>query len=541
FLEDFPGLPLARQVEFQIDLVLGAAPVARAPYRLAPVKMQELSTQLQEHSDKGFIRPSSSPWGAPVLLLKKIDGSFWMCIDNHELNKQTVKNRYSLSRIDDLFDQLQGSTVYSKIDLRSGYHQLKVREEDILKSAFKTHYGHYEFQVMPFGLTNTYVVFMYLMNRVCKPYLDKFVIVFIDDILIYSKSRKQHEGHLELILRLLKKEELYAKFSKCKFWLSKVQFLSHMIDSEGIHVDPTKINALNLALPKGSENIMVYCDASHKGLGTVLMQKEKIIAYASRQLKGTIWVIIDRLTKSAYFLPMRKDDSMEKLTRQYLKEVLSRHGVPVSIISDRDSRFTSYFWQSLQRALDNAAKDEDSKCWPTCCRITKRGNGCTGGRGGRGGRPREGNDERVNDLNGQENDQGLGDNGGIERVNGNVDRVNEGCSYKEFLACNPKEYDGKGGVVVLTRWIEKMENVQEISSCSVEQKVKYTVGLFVEEFCPSHEMKKLETKLWNQAMVGDGHAAYTDRFHELARLLPYLVTPKSRKIERYVYGLALQI
>ncbi|GJS25680.1 putative reverse transcriptase domain-containing protein [Tanacetum coccineum] len=244
FPEDLPGLPPTRQVEFQIDLVPGAAPVARAPYRLAPSEMKELSEQLKELSDKGFIRPSSSPWGAPVLFVKKKDGSFRMCIDYRELNKLTVKNRYPLPRIDDLFDQLQGSSVYSKIDLRSGYHQLRVREEDILKTAFRTRYGHYEFQVMPFGLMNAPVVFMDLMNRVCKPYLDKFVIVFIDDILIYSKNKQEHEDHLKLILELLKKEELYAKFSKCEFWIPKVQFLGHVIDSEGIHVDPAKIESI---------------------------------------------------------------------------------------------------------------------------------------------------------------------------------------------------------------------------------------------------------------------------------------------------------
>ncbi|GJR68091.1 putative reverse transcriptase domain-containing protein [Tanacetum coccineum] len=232
-----PKLPPPRQVEFQIDLVPSVAPVARAPYRLSPSELQELSTQLQELSDKGFIRPSSSPWGAPVLFVKKKDGSFRMCIDYRELNKLTVKNRYPLLRIDDLFDQLQGSRVYSKIDLRSGYHQLRVREEDIPKTAFRTRYGHYEFQVMPFGLTNAPTIFMDLMNQVCKPYLDKFMIVFINDILIYSKSEEEHAEHLKLILELLKKEKLYAKFSKCEFWLSKVQFLGHVIDSEGIHVD----------------------------------------------------------------------------------------------------------------------------------------------------------------------------------------------------------------------------------------------------------------------------------------------------------------
>ncbi|GJR55549.1 putative reverse transcriptase domain-containing protein [Tanacetum coccineum] len=244
FLEDLPGLPSIRKVEFQIDLVPIAALVARAPYRLTWSEMEELSTQLQELSDKGFIRLSSSPWGAPVLLVKKKDGSFRMCIDYHELNKLTVKNRYPLPRIDNLFDQLQGSSVYSKIDLRSGYHQLRVRDEDIPKMAFRTCYGHYEFQVMPFGLTNVPTVFMDLMNRVYRPYLDKFRIVFIDDILIYSKTKEEHDAHLRLILELLKKEALYAKFSKCDFWLSKVQFFGHVIDSEGIHVDPAKIESI---------------------------------------------------------------------------------------------------------------------------------------------------------------------------------------------------------------------------------------------------------------------------------------------------------
>ncbi|GJZ76672.1 putative reverse transcriptase domain-containing protein [Tanacetum coccineum] len=201
FPEDFSGISPARQVEFQIDLVPDAAPVAWAPYRLAPSEMKELAEQLQELSDKGFIRPSSSPWGAPVLFVKKKDGSF--C-----------------------------------------YHQLRVHEEDIPKTAFRTRYGHYEFQVMPFGLTNAPAVFMDLMNRVCKPYLDKFVIVFIDDILIYSKNKEEHEEYLKLILELLKKEELYAKFSKCEFWIPKVQFLRHVIDSKGIHVDPAKIESI---------------------------------------------------------------------------------------------------------------------------------------------------------------------------------------------------------------------------------------------------------------------------------------------------------
>ncbi|GJV70634.1 reverse transcriptase domain-containing protein [Tanacetum coccineum] len=643
FPEDLPGLPPTRQVEFQIDLVPGAAPVARAPYRLAPSEMKELSEQLKELSDKGFIRPSSSPWGAPVLFVKKKDGSFRMCIDYRELNKLIVKNHYPLPRIDDLFDQLQGSSVYSKIDLRSGYHQLRVREEYIPKTAFRTRYDHHKFQVMSFGLTNAPIIFMDLMNRVCKPYLDKFVIVFIEDIMIYSKNKQEHKEHLKLILELLKKEELYAKFSKCDFWIPKVQFLGHVIDSEGIHVDPAKIESIKywaspkspteihqflglagyyrrfiegfskianpltkltqkkvkfvwgdkqeaafqllkqklcsapiLALPEGREDFIAYCDASKKGLCTVLMQREKVISYASRQLKiheknytthdlelgavvfalkiwrhylcgtkctvftdhkslqhildqkelnmrqrrwlewlsdydcdilyhpgkanvvadalsrkerepplrtearkpenlknedvggmlvenskdpeksrteklepqadgtlcfngrswlpcygnlrtvimhefhkskysihsssdkmyqdmkklywwpnmkadiatyvskcltcakvkaehqwkwdnitmdfvtklpkssqgyDTIWVIVDRLTKSAIFTPMRETDPLDKLARMYLKEVVTRHGIPVSIICDRDPRFASNFWRSLQNAL----------------------------------------------------------------------------------------------------------------------------------------------------------------------------------------------
>ncbi|GJT57420.1 putative reverse transcriptase domain-containing protein [Tanacetum coccineum] len=371
-----------------------------------------------------------------------------------------MKNRYPLLRIDDLFDQLQGSNVYSKIYLRSGYHQLRVREEDIPKTAFRTWYGHYEFQVMPFSLTNAPTVFMDLMNRVCKPYLDKFVIVFIDDILIYSKDKREHEEHLKAILELLKKEELYAKFSKCEFWIPKHKLCSAPI----------------LALPQGAENFIVYCDALHKGLGAVLMQNEKrhylygtkytvftdhkslqhildqkelnmrqrrwlellsdydceiryhpgkanVVADAlsrkerikplrtkahkpnnlknedvggmirkdipkeklepradgtlclnvqpeipqwkwdnitmvfvtklpkSSQGYDTIWVTVDRLTKSAIFTPMRETDSIEKLARMYLKEVVTRHGIPISIICDRDPRFASNFWRSLQKAL----------------------------------------------------------------------------------------------------------------------------------------------------------------------------------------------
>nr|GEU29343.1 reverse transcriptase domain-containing protein [Tanacetum cinerariifolium] len=426
FLEDLPRLPPTRQVEFQINLVPGSALVAQAMYRLAPSELQELSTQLQELFDKGFIRPVPHPGEPRIKCLLKDLLEVWLS-------------------------------------------PLRVHDEDIPKTAFRTRYGYYEFQVMPFVLTNAPAVFMNLMNRACKPYLDKFVIVFINDMLIYSKSEEEHVEHLKLILELLKKEELYAKFSKYEFWLSKIakaetafQLLKQKLCSASI-----------LALLKGSEKFVVYCDASHKGLGTVLIQKEKVIAYTSHQLKihekiftthdlelgakelnmrqrkwlellsdydceiryhsgktnvkarkeenygiedlggmikklephadGTqdvprlketvlcpnmkgkiatyeninmdfvtklpktsighdaIWVIVDRLTKSGHFLPMTETDSMEKLTRQYLKEVVLRHGVPVLINFDRDSKFTSHLCQSLNKALGVSTEDANQK------------------------------------------------------------------------------------------------------------------------------------------------------------------------------------
>jgi hypothetical protein len=195
--------------------MLEAQPIAKAPCRLAPSELKEMMAQLQDLLSKGFIKPSISPWGAPVLFVKKNDGSMRMCIDYRELNKDTIKTTYPLPRIDDLFDHLQGASWFSKIDLRSGYHQLKVREAYIPKTTFRTRYGHYEFLVMSFGLTNAPAAFMDLMNRVCRPMLDKPVIVFIDDILIYSKNEEEHASHLREVLEVLSKEKLYVKFSKC--------------------------------------------------------------------------------------------------------------------------------------------------------------------------------------------------------------------------------------------------------------------------------------------------------------------------------------
>ncbi|KAA0046085.1 pol protein [Cucumis melo var. makuwa] len=244
FPEELPGLPPHREVEFAIELEPGTVPISRAPYRMAPAELKELKVQLQELLDKGFIRPSVSPWGAPVLFVKKKDGSMRLCIDYRELNKVTVKNRYPLPRIDDLFDQLQGATVFSKIDLRSGYHQLRIKDEDVPKTAFRSRYGHYEFIVMSFGLTNAPAVFMDLMNRVFREFLDTFVIVFIDDILIYSKTEAEHEEHLRMVLQTLRDNKLYAKFSKCEFWLKQVSFLGHVVSKAGVSVDPAKIEAV---------------------------------------------------------------------------------------------------------------------------------------------------------------------------------------------------------------------------------------------------------------------------------------------------------
>ncbi|WVZ48601.1 hypothetical protein U9M48_000022 [Paspalum notatum var. saurae] len=353
FPEELPGLPPDRDVEFRIDLVPGTAPVSKRPYRMATDELKELKTQLQEQLDKGFIRPSSSPWGCPALFVEKKDqGGKRLCVDYRPLNAVTVKNKYPLPHIDILFDQLGGATVFSKIDLRSGYHQIKVREEDIPKTAFSTRYGLYEYLVMSFGLTNAPAFFMYLMNSVFMNELDKFVVVFIDDILVYSKNEKEHEEHLRIVLSRLREHKLYAKFSKCAFWLKEVAFLGHILSAKGVAVDPSKVeDVLNwkqpqtvteirsflglagyyrrfikdfskiakpmtaltqknakfawspkceeafgtlkklltsapvLAQPDITKPFDVYCDASGSGLGCVLMQEGRVIAYASCQLR----------------------------------------------------------------------------------------------------------------------------------------------------------------------------------------------------------------------------------------------------------------
>ncbi len=390
-------MPQDREIEFRIELAPGTTPIYKKPYRMAPSELIELKKQIKELLEKGYIRASSSPWGSPILFAKKKDGTLRLCIDYRALNMVTVKNKYPMPRINDLFDQLAQAKVFSKIDLRSGYHQLKVRTEDIPKTAFTSRYGLYEFTVMPFGLTNApaYFVhlmtgyhqlkvrtedipktaftsryglyeftvmpfgltnapayFVHLMNKVFMKFMDKFVVVFIDDILVYSKTPEEHAEHLRIVLGELRKHQLYAKFSKCEFWLRQVGFLGHVLTQDGIAVDLEEVKAVLdwkspasvtdirsflgmagyyrrfiegfstiskpmtqllkkdkkfewteaceksfqelkrkltttpvLIVPDIHKNFEVFCDASRKGLGCVLMQEGKVVAYASRQLR----------------------------------------------------------------------------------------------------------------------------------------------------------------------------------------------------------------------------------------------------------------
>jgi hypothetical protein len=241
FPKDLPRLPPERDVEFVIELKLGTAPVSRRSYRMPHNELAELKTQLQDLLVEGFIRPRSSPWGCPAIFVKKKDQTLRMCVDYRPLNEVTIKNKYPLPRIDLLFDQLTGALVFSKIDLRSGYHHIRIRPEDIPKTAFTTRSGLFEYLVMSFGLTNAPTHFTNLMNSIFMPELEKFVVVFIDDILIYSKNKEEHAEHLWIVLTRLREHQLYAKFSKCTFWLEEIQFLGHVLSAKGIAVDPSRV------------------------------------------------------------------------------------------------------------------------------------------------------------------------------------------------------------------------------------------------------------------------------------------------------------
>eukprot|EP00253_Pinus_taeda_P026215 PITA_26215 len=404
FPEEVPGLPPKRDIDFTIELIPGAAPVSQAPYRMSVPELTELKMQLQELLDKNYIRPNVSPWGAPVLFVKKKDGTLRLCIDYRLLNNLTIKNKYPLPRIDELFDQVKGAKVFSKIDLRSGYHQIRIKEDDIAKTAFRTHYGHYEFVVLPFGLNNAPATFMCLMNNVFDRFLDKFVLIFIDDILIYSRSHEEHKEHLRMVLQTLREHQLYAKFSKCDFFKEEIQYLGHVITKEGIAVDPEKIRTIMewpipkdvadirsfmglagyyrrfvesfsriaytitslqkkgkvfkwtaecqqsfdrlkhllttapiLSIADPNKDYVVCTDASKEGVGGVLMQEGKVIAYESRKLKE------QERKYSAYDLELAAVIHALKMWRHYLL------GRKFLLLTDHHS-LTNYFSQPTLNA-----------------------------------------------------------------------------------------------------------------------------------------------------------------------------------------------
>jgi hypothetical protein len=241
FSEELPDMRPDQDIEFVIDLMLGTAPIYKSPYRMAIPELAELKEHIKKLLEKGFIHPSSSSRGAPMILAPKKDGTQRLCVDYRALNEVTLKNKYPLLRIDDLFDQLCGACLFSNIHLRSGYHELMIRERDISKTAFVSRYGLYEYTVMSFRLTNAPTYFMYLMYKIFMEYLDKFVMVFINDILVYSRSVEEHIEHLHLVLQKLQDHRLYAKLSKCEFWLKPVAYLGHIISKGGIFVDPSKV------------------------------------------------------------------------------------------------------------------------------------------------------------------------------------------------------------------------------------------------------------------------------------------------------------
>ncbi|KAL2252601.1 UNVERIFIED_CONTAM: Retrovirus-related Pol polyprotein from transposon 17.6 [Sesamum indicum] len=371
FPDDLPGLPPHREVDFAIETLPGVAPISIAPYKMAPVELHELKKQIEELLGKGFIRPSTLPWGAPVLFVKKKDEN-----------------------------QLKGATTFSNIDLRSGYWQLRIAENDISKTAFRTRYGHYEFLVMPFGLTNAPAAFMALMNRTFQEYLDHFVIVFIDDILEYSRDRDEHEQHLRIVLQILEEKELYAKLSKYEFWVNQVVFLGHVVSGDGVMPDPSKVKAIMewrvpknatevqsflglagyyrrfvegfsiiagpltkfprkgkrltsnpiLVLPSGSGGYVVYTDASKQGLGCVLMQNGKVIAYASRQLRN------HELNYPTHDLELAAIVHALKIWRHYLYgekfQILTDHKSLIYILTQKELNLRQRRWIELLKDYD---------------------------------------------------------------------------------------------------------------------------------------------------------------------------------------------
>ncbi|GJP69722.1 hypothetical protein CLOP_g722 [Closterium sp. NIES-67] len=510
--DDLPNeLPPYRTHQHEIVEEPGSKPTFRAPYRLSPTELTDTKKQIEYLLAKGLIRPSTSPYGAPVLFTPKPDGSLRMCIDYQALNKQTIKNKYPIPRIDDLLDQLRGATVFSKLDLRSGYWQIRKADNSIHKTAFRTRYGSYEYLVMPFGLTNAPATFQAEMNHILRPLLDECVVVYLDDILIYSRDMKQHVEHLRRVFEILRRERFYVKLSKREFALEKVQFLGHMVSAQGVHVDPKKIEAVRtwktpknvkelqqflgfanyynrfvpqyakiaapltnllkkntpykwepkhqeaveqlkqaltsapvLILPDPERDYVIEADASDLAVGAVLMQDQgnglQPIAYLSKKLHGAelnypihdkealaiviafkawrcylegrrttvytdhcslkylktqpnlsrrqvrwidflethfhydipwqvvsldfitglppttsshdaILVVIDKFSKMGHFIPTHTTARTEETAQLFVRHIISQHGIPTTLISDRDPKFTSKFWKELMSLL----------------------------------------------------------------------------------------------------------------------------------------------------------------------------------------------
>ncbi|KAH9680002.1 Endonuclease [Citrus sinensis] len=415
------GLPPIRGIEHQIDFVPGATIPNRPAYRSNPEETKELQRQVEELLEKGYVRESMSPCAVPVLLVPKKDGTWRMCVDCRAINKISVKYRHPIPRLDDMLDELHGSCVFSKIDLKSGYHQIRIREGDEWKTAFKTKYGLYEWLVMPFGLSNAPSTFMRLMNHVLRAFIGKFVVVYFDDILIYSKGLDEHIEHLQSVLTVLRKEKLYANLKKCSFCTNQIVFLGYVVSAKGIEVDEEKVKAIKewptpksvsevrsfhglasfyrrfvkdfstlaaplteivkkhvgfkwgseqerafnlikeklvsaplLALPDFTKTFEIECDASGIGIGAVLMQEGRPIAYFSENLSGAAlnYPTYDKemyalVFKDGTFHSMSQTDDATNIANLFFKEIVRLHGVPRSIVSDRDAKFLSHFWKTL--------------------------------------------------------------------------------------------------------------------------------------------------------------------------------------------------
>ncbi|KAL5837241.1 hypothetical protein ACOSQ3_014410 [Xanthoceras sorbifolium] len=462
FPEEIPdGLPPIRGIEHQIDFVPGATIPNRPAYRSNPEETKELQRQVDELMKKGYVQESMSPCAVPVILVPKKDGSWRMCVDCRAVNNITVKYRHPIPRLDDMLDELHGSCVFSKVDLKSGYHQIRMKEGDEWKTAFKTKYGLYEWLVMPFGLTNAPSTFMRLMNHVLRAFIGQFVVVYFDDILIYSKNLDEHVVHLKSVLDVLRKEKLFANLKKCTFCTNKLVFLGFVVSAQGIQVDEEKVSAIQewpspttvgnvrsfhglasfyrrfvkdfsslaapltevikknvgfkwgeeqekafqlikhkltnaplLSLPNFNKTFEIECDASGIGIGAVLMQEGRPIAYFSEKLSGAalnyptydkeLYALVRALQTWQHYLWPKEfvihtdHESLKHLKGQhklnkrharwvefietfpyvirykqdlFFKEIVRLHGVPRTIVSDRDAKFLSYFWKTLWAKL----------------------------------------------------------------------------------------------------------------------------------------------------------------------------------------------